>query len=111
MAFSQSEKIKTGIIWLSHLLEISSGAVPQEKKGAERILRAILGMLDQEVRLASVVAPSGVWSDVGRLLDQVTVMFDSGVGADSVYHLTQALSRVTGIGQDSMTFLKNNGLL
>ncbi|RJR19499.1 MAG: hypothetical protein C4582_10350 [Desulfobacteraceae bacterium] len=111
MAFSQSEKLKAGIIWISGAVEVMAGIGAAEKKGAERVIRLMLGMVSQEVRLAATVAPSGQWQEVDRFLDQAMVMFDSGVGADSVYHLTQALSRVTGIGHASMNFLKEKGLI
>jgi hypothetical protein len=39
------------------------------------------------------------------------VMVDSNVTQESVYHLTQALSKVTSIGQQSLSCLKDKGLL
>jgi hypothetical protein len=39
------------------------------------------------------------------------VMIDSQVLHESAFHLTQALSQVTGIGQRSMSVLKQHGLL
>ena len=38
-------------------------------------------------------------------------MIHSGVGPEAVIHLTQALSQVTSIGQRSMSFLQEQGLL
>ncbi len=111
MAFSQSEKIKAGIIWISGSIDVISGLAASERRGAEKAVRLILGMISQEIMLGATVAPSSQWQEINRIMDQVMVMFDSGVGADSIYHLTQALSRVTGIGKNSMGFLKEKGLL
>jgi hypothetical protein len=38
-------------------------------------------------------------------------MLNSGVAHDSGYHLTQALSKITTIGQQSMSLLVDKGLL
>jgi hypothetical protein len=111
MAFSQSEKIKAGIIWISSSLGVISGLDASEKRGAEKSVRLILGMISHEIRLAATVAPMGKWQEINHIMDQVMVMFDSGVGCDSTYHLTQALSRVTGIAQNAMGLLKDHALL
>ena len=39
--FSQSEKIKAGIIWATHALRHASGMSGPEKKGAESVIRAV----------------------------------------------------------------------
>jgi hypothetical protein len=39
------------------------------------------------------------------------VMISSGVAHEAGYHLTQALTQVTTIGQRSMTILKDKGHL
>jgi hypothetical protein len=51
------------------------------------------------------------WDEVLRHIDKAMVMINSGVAAEAVVHLTQALSQVTSIGHRSMTFLKGEGLL
>jgi hypothetical protein len=38
-------------------------------------------------------------------------MFDSGIGEEALIHLSRALSKVTNIGQQSMSYLKETGLL
>lgn len=111
MAFSQSEKIKSGLIWVSQLLELVSGLSGSEKMGGERMIKAIIGMVVQEVRLAKSVAGEASWGDIEKGIDQAIVMINSGVALESVVHLTQALSRVTGIGHRSMSFLKDQGHL
>ena len=60
MAFSQSEKIKSGLIWLSHALEIQGSLPSQETQGAEKIVNAFAGMVFQEVQLAKAVAGDSI---------------------------------------------------
>ena len=111
MAFSQSEKIKSGLIWGSQMLEFVKGLSGPEKLGAEKMIKAMIGMLVHEVRLAKTVAGDASWEDIEKAIDQAIVMITSGVAPESVAHLTQALSRVTGIGHRSMSFLKDQGHL
>lgn len=111
MAFSQSEKVKSGIIWASQALELLGGLPVPEKAGAEKVIRMKIYMIIQEIRLARNVTGDSAWDDVEATIDQALVMIHSGVAPDSVVHLTQALSRVTSIGHRSMSFLKDQGFL
>ncbi len=111
MAFSQSEKIKSGIIWLSHTLELLGSLPAPETQGGEKIIKALTDMVFQEIQLAKSVAADEQWQDAEKSLDQAIVMINSGVGPESIIHLTQALSQVTSIGQRSMSFLQEQGLL
>ena len=111
MAFSQSEKIKSGLIWISQGLEILNGLEGPERNGAEKAIQAIGSMVFQEVRLARNIAGDGAWDEIERHIDQAMVMLDSGVGAESVVLLTEALSHVTNIGHRSMSLLREQGLL
>ncbi|MBC8418462.1 MAG: hypothetical protein KJ573_17285 [Proteobacteria bacterium] len=111
MAFSQSEKVKSGIIWVSQALELLGGLPTHEKQGAEKIIRMKVDMIVQEIRLARNVTGDAAWDNIEPIIDQAIVMINSGVAPDSVVHLTQALSRVTSIGHSSMSFLKEKGLL
>ena len=111
MAFSQSEKIKSGLIWVSNVIE-SAGRLPEpQKQGAEKVIKAIVGMVLQEIGLARKLAGVETWDEIERHIDQGMVMINSGVAMESVVHFTQALSKVTNIGQRSMTDLKEQGLL
>jgi hypothetical protein len=111
MGLSQSEKIKAGLIWVSQVLELVRGLPPSESRGAERVIKALLGMIGHEVRLARKIAPDGAWEAVEASLGQAEVMVNSGVGPESVTHITQAVSQTTGIGQRAMSLLKDKGLL
>ncbi len=44
-------------------------------------------------------------------MNTALVMLNSGVTHEAGYHLTQALTKVTTVGQQSMTLLTEKGLL
>ena len=44
IAFSQSEKLKSGIIWASQIIEMYIALSDSEKPGAERILIPLINM-------------------------------------------------------------------
>ena len=111
MAFTQSEKIKAALISLSQVLEVVRHLSPEEKKGAERVFRMLLSAAIQEVRLAKTLAGPGEWEEIESLIDRALIMMDSGVGEEGLIHLTRAVSKVTTVGQRSMAFLKESGLL
>jgi hypothetical protein len=111
MAFSQSEKVKSGIIWVSQAVEMLNGVSEPEKQGGERIIEAIMNMLIHEIRLARSLVQDVSWEEVEKSIDQAIVMVNSHVASESVVHLTKALSQVTGIGHRSMAFLKQEELI
>ena len=110
-AFSQSDKIKSGLIWASQIVEVYISLPESEKPGAEKMLKAIIGMLANEIHIAKKTAPHAIWPEVEKTVDTAVVLLNSGVAHDSGYHLTRALSQVTTIGQQSMTLLVERGLL
>jgi hypothetical protein len=111
LAFSQSEKLKSGIIWASQIIEMYIALSESEKPGAERVLRTLINMIAAEIHVAKKAAPHDVWPDIEKDINTALVMLNSGVGHEAGYHLTQALTKVTTIGQQSMTFLTDEGLL
>lgn len=111
LAFSQSEKIKSGIIWVTQALGVLTGLPEKNRKSAERIAHVFIGLMLTDVHLAVKVTTDPTWRDVEKNIDLALVMLDSGVSQEAGYHLTHALSHVTNIGQRSMRDLKNKGLL
>ncbi len=109
--FSQSEKIKGGLIWASQAVEIYKALAEAEKPGAEKIVKAIVDMIGNEILICRKSAPHELWLEVEKSLDTAMVMINSGVTHEAGYHLTQALTQVTTIGQRSMTLLIEQGLL
>ncbi|MCP4350104.1 MAG: hypothetical protein GY795_31880 [Desulfobacterales bacterium] len=110
-AFSQSEKIKSGLIWISQSIEITNGLPEKERQGAEKIIHSLLSMIASEIHLARNLAQDDLWNNAEKDIHMATVMINSGVAHEAVFHLTQALTRVTTIGQRSLAFLKQEGFL
>jgi len=111
MAFSQSEKIKSGLIMVAGSVDLLKNLPGEDRRGASRIIYMDLSMLVHEVGLAKVVAGHEDWEELERFLNKAIVMFDSGIGEESLIHVARALSKVTNIGQQSMSSLKESGLL
>ena len=111
LAFSQSEKIKEGLLWASNIFSMLDGLHKSEKKGAEKVLHALVNMIGQEIRLARMVSGMEAWSDVDPHIDKAVLMINSGVGREAVEHLSKALSMVTTIGQRAMSVLKDKELV
>lgn len=111
MAFSQSEKIKSGLIWVSQAVNLLQALPGPEAKGGERVVRAIIEMMRRDLELAKKLAEDPAWEQAEKFIEKASVMMDSQVFSEAAPHLTQALSHVTGIGHRSMTHLKDQGLL
>ena len=109
--FSQSEKIKAGLIWATQVIEIYKTIPEGDKPGAEKIIKAIVDMIGSEILICRKSAPNELWLKVEKSIDTALVMIHSNVVHEAGYHLTQALTQVTTIGQRSMSILKDNGLL
>jgi hypothetical protein len=111
LSFSQSEKVKSGLIWCSQSIQLIGGLSPEEQKGALKVLQAMIGMISSEAQLALQVSGEAIWLEVDKLINTARVMVDSGVSQESVHHFTQALSQVNRIGQKAMTRLLEKGVL
>ena len=111
ITFSQSEKIKSGLIWASQAVQMLAHFKEPQKKGAERIAKLLMALVLNEVHLVRQMTGESEWTDSEKDIDLALVMIDSGVAHESSYHLTRALSKVTNIGQRAMDTLKNEGLL
>ena len=111
MAFSQSEKIKSALIWATQLSDVYTALAEADKPGAEKIIKTLIGMITNEISVAHKAAPHGNWLEAEKDLNTARIMVNSGVVHECGYHLTQALSKVTSIGQQSMSQLVEEGLL
>ena len=111
IAFSQSEKLKSGIIWASQIIEMCITLAESEKPGAEKVLKTLINMIATEIHVAKKAAPHDVWQDAEKDMNTAMVMLNSGVTHEAGYHLTQALTKVTTVGQQAMTLLTDEGLL
>ena len=111
MAFSQSEKVKAGIIWASQAVNLLQGCSETEKRGGEKVINVLINMISQEVKLAVSLSGDNRWEGIGPHFEKAVAMIDSGVSEEATVHLSKALSMVTNIGQQSMLFLKEKDLL
>ena len=111
ITFSQSEKIKAGLIWASQTLEANMGIPEPEKRGSEKIISALLNMIASEIHVAMKMAPHERWDPVMKHIDNAVVMINSNVAHDATFHLSKALSQVTSIGHESMSVLADQKLL
>ncbi|MFH0843871.1 MAG: hypothetical protein V1930_00205 [Pseudomonadota bacterium] len=111
MTFSQSEKIKAGLIWVTHTLDILQSLPDGEKKGGQKIIQAMLNMIGHETNLARSVGENGGWAETEACIDRALIMINSGISEEATAHLGMALSKTTNFGQRSMSFLKEKGLL
>ncbi len=111
LALAQSEKIKTGLIWMSQAVEQINGLPPHERKGAEKTIKIALRLVVSEIRIARRITQEAAWDDIEVHMDMAGVMIDSGVCHESAFHMTRALSQITTIGRRCMQFLQKKGLL
>ena len=109
--FSQSEKIKAGLIWASQCLQILAAPDTPADTSGLRVIRQMVGGIWQEIHLIFHLVKDPAWEEVGKDVDLALVMLNSGVAQEAGYHLTRALSKVTGLGGRSMSLLKEKGLL
>lgn len=111
ITFSQSDKVKAGLIWASQTLEVYIHLPEEEKTGAIKMIRIFINTILHDVHIARRVADDHLWHEVEKAMDMAVVMIDSGIPQESTFHLTQALSKVTTIAQRGFSFLKDEGLL
>ena len=111
ITFSQSDKIKSGIIWVSQAVELLPNLPETETHGAERMIKLFINMIHNEVNLAHKLGKEDEWKKVEKHFDTALVMINSGVAYESAFHLTQALSQTTSISHRAMTVLKDENLI
>jgi hypothetical protein len=111
ISFSQSEKVKSGLIWCSQCVHILQNMPMPEQQGALRLLQALIAMIANEAQLARQASGDPIWLEVDKCLHTARVMADSGVAHEADFHFTHALSQVNRIGQRAMTDLIEKGLL
>jgi len=111
LSFSQSEKIKSGLIWAIHLSEMRESIPQNQRKGAEKILEILIDMIGHEIQLTGNMIREKAWVEAEQSINMALVMIRSKVPEESSFHLTNAISRVTSLGQRAMTYLKDQGCL
>jgi hypothetical protein len=111
ISFSQSEKVKSALIWCSTCAHLAENLPEPQRQGAVRVLQSLVAMVANEVQLARQASGEPIWTEVEKILNTARVMIDSGVSQEAEYHLTQALTQVNRVGQKSLTHLIEQGLM
>jgi len=111
LAYAQSEKAKAGLLMASQLIEIYKGMPDHERHEAERFLRPLIAMIASEVYLSKKMTSADMWAGVEKSLNTALVMMNSGILAEAAYHVVQAISAATTIGQRAMQHLMDQKLL
>ena len=111
IAFSQSEKIKAGLIWATQTVEMNNGLAEHDKTGSQQVVGALVSMVANEVQVAMKMAPDERWEEAIKHLNNALAMIHSNVAQEAIFHLSRALSQVTSIGQTAMTQLVEENIL
>ncbi|MBW1889237.1 MAG: hypothetical protein JRI93_01740 [Deltaproteobacteria bacterium] len=111
ISFSQSEKIKAGLIWASQTIEMNSGIPEHDKTGSQQIIGALVSMVASEVQVAMKMAPDEKWAEALKHINKALIMIHSNVVQEATFHLSRALSQITSVGQASMTRLLEEKIL
>jgi hypothetical protein len=111
LTFSQSEKIKSALIWISQCAETLPGLSPPLRQGAERMIADLVSMVLGEVHLIRRMTGDADWIEVEKHLDLALVMINSGVATEASYHAANGLTHVTAIGRRAMSALRDSGIL
>ncbi len=111
LSFSQSEKIKSGLIWAIHLLELRESIPQNQRNGADKIIEMLIDMIGHEIQLAANMVGDKAFIEAEQSINMALVMIRSKVPEESSFHLTNAISRITTLGQRAMAYLMDQGFL
>jgi hypothetical protein len=111
IGFSQGEKIKSGLIWITQAVDLIHGLEPPARRGAQTIIQAFMEMVVAEIALAARVTEDPAWGEAAHNMDMALTMFRSGVPMESAFHITRTLTHVTAIAGRSMAHLKGRGMI
>lgn len=109
-AYAQSEKVKSGLIWICQVAEQVGALNGPGRQESLAMLRTLAHMVADESDLAGRITDDRRWNEIGQKINMALVMIQSGVPQETSFHLTQALTRVTRIGGQAARVLKKNGL-
>lgn len=111
LCFSQSEKIKSGLIWAIHLSQMRESIPQNQRNGAEKIIETLIDMIGHEIQLTGNIVQEKAWNEAGQSINMALVMIRSKVPEEASFHLTNAISHVTSLAQRAMTYLKDREYL
>lgn len=109
-AYTQSEKVKSGLIWTSQIADLVAAMDGPGRQQGVVLLKTLAQMVADETILAGRVTGDRRWNEIGQKINLALVMINSGVPQETAFHLTRALTRTTRIGGQAASVLKENGL-
>ncbi|MEE4111846.1 MAG: hypothetical protein V2I40_03465 [Desulfobacteraceae bacterium] len=109
-AYAQSEKVKSGLIWICQISnQVAAADGPGRRQGLS-LLKTLAHLVADESDLAGRITGDRCWHEIGKNINMALVMINSGVPQETAFHLTQALTRVTRLGGQAASVLKERGL-
>jgi hypothetical protein len=111
LSLSQSEKVKSGLIWATQLMQMREASPAEQRGAADRTVEALIGMIGHETRVIRNITGEKDWQDAESSINMALVMIRSKVPEEANFHLTKAMTHVTSLGYRAMTALKERGLL
>ena len=109
-AYAQSEKVKSGLIWISQISEQVAVLDGPGRQPAMGLLKTLAHMIADETDLTARITRDRRWREISEKIHMALVMINSGVPQETGFHLTQAISHVTSIGGQAGRVLKERGL-
>jgi len=108
-AYAQSEKVKSGLIWISQISEQVAAMEGPGRQPAMGLLKTLAHMVADEVDLTARVTRDQGWRKISEKIHLALVMINSGVPQETGFHLTRAISHVTRIGGQAARLLQRRG--
>jgi hypothetical protein len=109
-AYAQSEKVKSGLIWICQIAEQVAAMEGTGRQQGVLLLETLARLVAGESELAGRVTGDRRWHEIGEKINMALVMIRSGVPQETGFHLTQAISRVTRIGGQAASTLRDKDL-
>jgi len=109
-AYAQSEKVKSGLIWICQVAEQVAAMEGPGRQQGMALLETLARLVAGESELAGRVTGDRRWHEIGQKINMALVMIRSGVPQETGFHLTRAISRVTRIGGQAASILRDKGL-
>ena len=109
-AYAQSEKVKSGLIWICQIADQVAAIDGPGRQQGILLLQTLAHMVADESDLAGKITGDRRWHEIGQKINMALVMINSGVPQETTFHLTQALTRVTRIGGQAASLLRENSL-
>jgi len=110
IAYAQSEKVKSGLIWVCQVSEQVAAMDDAARQHGMRLLRTLAQLVGDEALLAGRITGDRHWLEINQKINMALVMIQSGVPQETSFHLTQALTLVTRLGGQAAALLQEKGM-